>query len=73
MDEFCERCGKNLTEMGTYRDFVHLIPGTRNWCITLEDLYGPEVAKELMESLEVYVTTLSDRLAETLAKIKESD
>jgi hypothetical protein len=72
MDEFCGKCGKNLTEMGRYSDFVHRIPGTESWCLTLEELYGPEAAKEARAGLEVYATALADRLAETLNKIKES-
>jgi hypothetical protein len=58
--------------MGAYRDFVHRIPGTDSWCITLEELFGAEAVKEIRAVLEVYVTDLSDRLTETLNKIKES-
>ena len=73
MDEFCGRCGKNLTEMGAYSDFVHYVPYTKDWCITLEDLYGPEEVQLINAELEVYVAALSVQLTTTLDKIMGSE
>jgi len=32
--ELCSGCGRNLTALGDYRDYVHYIPGTQHQCLS---------------------------------------
>lgn len=70
MSDICERCGRDLGELGRYRDFIH---GTSDgsWCVTLEELYGEEVAVIIRKQLEEMAEELPQRLSETLSKMLE--
>jgi hypothetical protein len=70
MIEHCERCGRNLTEMGGYADYEHYRTdsGIRTICVDYETYFTSEEKLSLSRMAEF----LSVRLSETLDNLLDT-
>lgn len=72
MSDICPRCGLDLDTLGRWKDFIHL-DKSRSWCLepmTDEEIWGPEVAILIRETLKDLAKDMHRKLKKQLKHLK---